>query len=150
MTAGVSTKSSVAKRSVTQPKASKKIASVKPLKTAATRSLIQPSGAKKAVTNAAMKSQKPVVKRSATQPKSKQDVAITREFRKAVLQKLNAWVATVPDPDQPLIGTASGKVAPLSPRSIVSHVRKRTPTGEKLVANWTSLVLKKIKATPLA
>ena len=77
------------------------------------------------------------------------DAALTQQFRKAVIQKLDTWVETVPTPDEPLIGAASGKITPLSPRDIVKHVKKRTPTGEKLVANWAELVLRNIKNTPL-
>jgi hypothetical protein len=150
MTAGASTKKSVARRLVTQPKSARNVSTnVKTQKAAAAPSTARPKAAKKAASNVNMKTHKPVAKSSVGPSKSANDAAITREFRKAVLQKLDDWVARVPNPDQPLIGSASGKVAPLSPRSIVKHVRKRTPTGEKLVANWTSLVLKNIKSTPL-
>jgi hypothetical protein len=85
-----------------------------------------------------------------SRPKPSKDAALTRQFRKAVIEKLDAWVETVPQPDKPLVGAASGSIAPLSPRDIVKHVKKRTPTGEKLVANWADLVLKNIKDTPLS
>ena len=78
------------------------------------------------------------------------DEALTRQFRKAVIEKLDAWVETIPEPDKPLLGAAGGNVAPLSPKDIVKHVKKRTPTGEKLVANWADLVLKNIRETPLS
>lgn len=84
-----------------------------------------------------------------TRSKSATDAAFTEKFRNAVIEKLDAWVDTTPTPDRPLLGAASGTIAPLSPRDIVKHVRKRTPTGEKLVENWASLVLKNIKETPL-
>ena len=82
-------------------------------------------------------------------PVKDKDAALTQQFRKAVIEKLDAWVETVPAPDQPLVGAAGGKIAPLSARDIVKHVKKRTPTGEKLVANWADLVLRNIKETPL-
>lgn len=95
------------------------------------------------------KTQKATTVSLGARSKSAKDAALTQQFRKAVLEKLDAWVETVPKPDEPLVGAASGKVAPLSPRDIVKHVKKRTPTGEKLVANWADLVLKNIKDTPL-
>jgi len=77
------------------------------------------------------------------------DTALTQQFRKAVIKKLDDWVEKVPNPEAPLIGSASGKTPSLSPKDIVKHVKKRTPTGEKLVANWAELVLRNIKETPL-
>ena len=79
---------------------------------------------------------------------TRKDAALARQFRKAIIEKLDANLAASPDPDQPLIGSAGRRVGSLSRRDIVKHVKTRTPLGEKLVANWADLVLQNIKETP--
>jgi hypothetical protein len=60
--------------------------------------------------------------------------------------KLDTSVETRPEATKPLIGTAGGKnTATISGKDIVERVRKRTPLGEKVVANWAELTLKSIK-----
>jgi hypothetical protein len=78
------------------------------------------------------------------------DTAFSRQFRDAIIGKLDGWVEATPQATKPLIGTAGGKTAKtLSPKDIALHVKKRTPLGEKVVANWAELALRSIKATPL-
>jgi hypothetical protein len=74
---------------------------------------------------------------------------LAQHLRKAVVEKLDAWVESVPRPDEPLIGSANGNMPPLSPRDIVRHVKKRTPTGERILENWVDLVVKHIKDAPV-
>ena len=78
------------------------------------------------------------------------DIEFSRQFREAIIGKLDGWVEATPKATKPLIGTAGGKTATvLSAKDIAKHVKKRTPLGEKVVANWAELALKSIKATPL-
>jgi hypothetical protein len=95
------------------------------------------------------KTQKAAASRPGPRASSAKDAAFTQQFRKAIIGKLDAWVEEAPEPDKPLVGAAGGETAPLSARDIVKHVKKRTPIGEKLVANWADLVLRNIKDTPL-
>ena len=88
--------------------------------------------------------------RSSSRKTASKDTAFSRQFRDAVIGKLDGWVETTPQANTPLIGTAGGKTAKtLSPKDIAEHVKKRTPLGEKVVANWAELALRSIKATPL-
>ena len=78
------------------------------------------------------------------------DTAFSRQFRNAIIGKLDGWVEATPTATKPLIGTADGKTAKvLSAKDIAEHVKKRTPLGEKVVANWAELALKSIKSTRL-
>jgi hypothetical protein len=78
------------------------------------------------------------------------DTAFSRQFRNAIIGKLDGWVEATPNATKPLIGTAGGKTAKaLSAKDIAKHVKKRTPLGEQVVANWAELALKSIKSTRL-
>jgi hypothetical protein len=72
-------------------------------------------------------------------------------IHQAVASKMRDWVATIPDPDVPIIASAGeGESAEmLSPRQLAEHVESRTAIGEELVQNWVGLVIKNIKDTPL-
>lgn len=88
--------------------------------------------------------------RSSSSKSASKDMAFSRQFRSAVIGKLDGWVEATPQPTKPLIGIAGGKTAKdLSPKDIAEHVKKRTPLGEKIVANWAELTLKSIQSTPL-
>lgn len=88
---------------------------------------------------------------SSSRKTASKDTAFSRQFRDAVIGKLDDWVETIPHATKPLIGTAGGKTAKvMSAKDIARHVKKRTPLGEKVVANWAELALKSIKSTPLA
>ncbi len=97
-----------------------------------------------------LKSEKSTSSKSKTAGSSRSfEDPVAQTLREAIVRKLDAWVASVPKPDEPLVGSASGKSKPLSPRDIARHVKRRTPTGEKLVQNWVDLVVKHIKGAPL-
>jgi hypothetical protein len=91
-----------------------------------------------------------VTARSSSSKSASKDMAFSRQFRSAIIGKLDGWVESTPQPTKPLIGTAGGKTAKtLSAKDIAEHVKKRTPLGEKIVANWAELTLKSIQSTPL-
>jgi hypothetical protein len=82
-------------------------------------------------------------------PARRTEDALANHLHKTFVKKLDQWVESTPEPDQPIIGSASGKGDLLSPRDIVKHVKKRTPTGEKLLENWVDLIAKHVKDAPL-
>lgn len=62
------------------------------------------------------------------------------EVRGIIVDRLNEWIETMPDPDKPLVGYA-GRSESLSPRQIVRQVEDRTERGERLVRNWVNLAV---------
>lgn len=67
---------------------------------------------------------------------------------KAIERKLSQWVASLPNPYDPIIGTAGGEDG-LSPIDILNEVRDRTPQGLAFVERWHQMALEHIMNSEL-
>lgn len=70
------------------------------------------------------------------------------ELRTEILGKLKDWVAVLPDPDKPLVGTLVGEET-LSARDIVQQVENRTPKGDEFVRHWIRLAVNHVMTSAL-
>jgi hypothetical protein len=71
----------------------------------------------------------------------KQLSKLIKVLRQDILRAFKQWVDSVPDPDKPFIGTASGEL--FSPRQVVEHVERQTPEGDEFVQDWIRVAINK-------
>lgn len=65
-----------------------------------------------------------------------------KKLRGTIIERLEEWVASMPDADRPIVGLAgTGKV--LTAREIVNEVRKGTPFGDKLLERWIEMAVER-------
>jgi hypothetical protein len=74
---------------------------------------------------------------------------INEEIVRATIErKLSQWVDSLPNPEEPIIGTAGSGEA-LSPLDILSEVKNRTNEGNHFVERWHQMALEHIMNSSL-
>lgn len=68
--------------------------------------------------------------------------------RATIERKLSQWVDSLPNPREPIIGTAGSGEA-LSPLDILKEVRNRTEEGNHFVERWHQMTLEHIMNSTL-
>jgi hypothetical protein len=68
-----------------------------------------------------------------------------------IVAKLREWVASLPDPNQPLIGVAGGEPGSemLTPRKILENVEQKNSQGEQFMLRWVDLMVNHLAKSKL-